>query len=137
MPSPSTMHAITQSHYGPPDEVLQLREVPVPVPGPDEVLVRVHAASVHADVWHVVTGIPRVLRLMGPGLRRPKQPIPGTDMAGRVEAVGRDVTAFAPGDAVFGETHRGKQGACSSVKREMCSQTASDRKAPVKLIPES
>jgi NADPH:quinone reductase-like Zn-dependent oxidoreductase len=103
------MRAIIQDRYGPPEEVLQLREMDVPIPGPDEVLVRARAASVHPDVWHVVTGHPRVLRLMGAGVRRPKQPVPGSDMAGVVEAVGRDVTAFAPGDAVFGETHRGMQ----------------------------
>lgn len=100
------MRAIVQERYGGPDEVLQLREIEVPDPRPDEVLVRVRAASVHPDVWHVVTGYPRVLRLMGAGIRRPKQPIPGSDMAGEVAAVGGDVTCFAPGDAVFGETHR-------------------------------
>lgn len=72
-------------------------------------LVRVRAASVHADVWHVVTGYPLVLRLMGAGVLRPRRRVPGTDVAGVVEAVGGDVTRFAPGDAVFGETHRGMQ----------------------------
>jgi NADPH:quinone reductase-like Zn-dependent oxidoreductase len=103
------MRAIIQERYGAPDEVLHLRDIDIPTQGPDELLVRVRAASVHADVWHVVTGYPRVLRLMGAGLRKPKQPIPGSDMAGIVEAVGRDVTGFAPGDAVFGETHRQMQ----------------------------
>jgi NADPH:quinone reductase-like Zn-dependent oxidoreductase len=97
------MKAIVQDRYGPPD-LLELREVGKPAVEDGEVLVRVHAASVHPDVWHVVTGRPYVLRLMGSGLRRPKQPIPGTDMAGRVESVGKDVTRFRPGDAVFGET---------------------------------
>jgi NADPH:quinone reductase-like Zn-dependent oxidoreductase len=103
------MRAIIQDRYGAPDEVLHLREIDTPTPGPDEVLVRVRAASVHADVWHVVTGSPRVLRLMGAGLRKPEQPVPGIDMAGIVESVGRDVIGFAPGDAVFGETHRKMQ----------------------------
>lgn len=103
------MRAIIQERYGAPDEVLHLCESATPTPGPDEVLVQVRAASVHADVWHVVTGYPRVLRLMGAGLRKPNQPIPGSDMAGIVEAVGRDVTGFAIGDAVFGETHRQMQ----------------------------
>jgi NADPH:quinone reductase-like Zn-dependent oxidoreductase len=103
------MRAIIQDRYGAPDEVLHLREIDTPAPGPDEVLVRVRAASVHADVWHVVTGFPRVLRLMGAGLRKPKQPVPGIDMAGIVESVGHSVTNFAPGEAVFGETHRGIQ----------------------------
>jgi len=72
--------------------------------GDDEVLVRVRAASLHPDVWHVVRGWPFALRLMGSGLARPKNPIPGTDMAGIVESTGRSVTRFRPGDEVFGET---------------------------------
>ena len=103
------MRAIIQDRYGAPEEVLHVREIDTPAPGPDEVLVRVRAPSVHADVWHVVTGYPCVLRLMGAGLRKPKQPVPGSDMAGTVEALGREVTRFAPGDAVFGETHRRMQ----------------------------
>lgn len=75
----------------------------------DEVLVRVRAASMHADVWHVVTGRPYVLRLMGAGLRRPKTLVPGTDLAGVVESVGANVTRFSPGDEVFGESHAGMQ----------------------------
>lgn len=99
------MRAVIQDRYGNPDEVLQVREVGIPEPAPDEVLVRVRAASVNPDVWHAIIGYPRVMRLMGAGLRRPQQAIPGLDMAGEVEAVGRDVVGFAPGDAVFGETH--------------------------------
>jgi len=102
----TTMRAVIQDKYGAAERVLHLREIEVPSPGPDEVLVRVRAASVHPDVWHVVTGYPRVLRLMGAGLRKPKQLIPGLDMAGEVATVGSDVTCFAAGDAVFGETHR-------------------------------
>jgi NADPH:quinone reductase-like Zn-dependent oxidoreductase len=97
------MKAIVQERYGSPDG-LGLREVAEPGVGDSEVLVRVRAASVHPDVWHVVTGQPYVLRLMGAGLARPKNPIPGTDMAGIVESVGRRVTQFRPGDPVFGET---------------------------------
>jgi NADPH:quinone reductase-like Zn-dependent oxidoreductase len=100
----SMMKAIVQDRYGPPDEVLQLREVDIPVVGDDEVLVRVRAASVHPDVWHAVTGRPYVLRLMGAGVLRPKDPVPGTDVAGIVESVGKNVTRFQPGDEVFGET---------------------------------
>jgi NADPH:quinone reductase-like Zn-dependent oxidoreductase len=99
------MKAIVQDKYGPPEDVLQLREIEKPDVGNSEVLVRVRAASVHADVWHVVTGWPYVLRLMGAGVLRPKNPVPGTDAAGIVEAVGKDVTRFRPGDEVFGETH--------------------------------
>ncbi len=80
-----------------------------PVAKDDEVLVRVRAASVHADVWHVVTGRPYVLRLMGAGLRKPKMPVPGTDVAGQVESVGNGVTRFHLGDDVFGESVRGQQ----------------------------
>jgi NADPH:quinone reductase-like Zn-dependent oxidoreductase len=103
------MKAIVQDKYGSPDDVLQLREIAKPVVGDGEVLVRVRAASVHPDVWHVVTGRPYVLRLMGAGLLKPKNPVPGTDVAGEVESVGKDVTRFRPGDEVFGETHRGLQ----------------------------
>src|SRR5215470_8658154 len=97
------MRAIVQDRYGPPGEVLRVREVERPVAGAGEVLVRVRAASMHVDVWHVVTGRPYVLRLMGSGLRAPAPRIPGTDLAGHVESVGPGVTRFAPGDAVFGE----------------------------------
>jgi NADPH:quinone reductase-like Zn-dependent oxidoreductase len=97
------MKAIVQERYGSPDD-LELREVAKPVVGDDEVLVRVRAASIHPDVWHVVTGRPYVLRLMGAGFSKPRNPIPGTDMAGIVESVGKSVTRFRPGNAVFGET---------------------------------
>ncbi|MDQ2068998.1 NAD(P)-dependent alcohol dehydrogenase [Natronospira bacteriovora] len=99
------MQAIIQDRYGSPDQVLSLREVDIPTPASDEVLVRVRAASVNPDVWHAVTGYPRLMRIMGAGLRRQKQAIPGLDMAGEVTAVGNEVTEFRPGDAVFGETH--------------------------------
>jgi len=100
------MRAVVQDRYGSPDR-LRVGEVERPAVGDDEVLVRVRAASVHPDVWHVVTGRPFVLRLMGSGLRRPKCRIPGTDLAGVVEAAGRDVTGLRPGDEVFGESLRG------------------------------
>src|SRR5918998_4388138 len=76
------MKAIVQGKYGPPADVLELGDVDEPVVKDDEVLVRVHAASVHPDVWHVVRGLPYVLRVMGAGLLRPKKRIPGTDVAG-------------------------------------------------------
>jgi NADPH:quinone reductase-like Zn-dependent oxidoreductase len=97
------MKAIAQERYGSPDD-LELRDLDKPLVGDDEVLVRVRAASVHPDVWHVVSGRPYVLRLMGAGFSRPKNPIPGTDMAGIVESVGKSVTRLRPGDPVFGET---------------------------------
>jgi NADPH:quinone reductase-like Zn-dependent oxidoreductase len=99
------MKAIVQAKYGSPDG-LELHEVATPAVGDDDVLVRVRAASVHPDVWHVVTGRPLVLRLMGNGFSKPRHPIPGTDFAGIVEAVGRNVTRFRLGDAVFGATGR-------------------------------
>ena len=102
------MKAIVQARYGSPDD-LELRDIETPVVGDDDVLVRVRAASVHPDVWHVVTGRPYVLRLMGAGLSRPKNPIPGTDMAGIVESVGTGVTRFRPGNPVFGETIAAQQ----------------------------
>lgn len=102
------MRAIVQGRYGSVDD-LSLSEVPRPDPAEDEVLVRVRAASVHPDVWHVVAGRPAVLRLMGSGVRRPRERVPGTDVAGVVESVGSAVTRFEPGDEVFGETIRGVQ----------------------------
>lgn len=104
MTAQKSMKAVVHDRYGSPDEVLQVREIAMPVVGDTDVLVRVRAASAHADVWHVVTGLPYVLRVMGNGVRRPKLQVPGTDLAGVVEAVGRSVTRFTPGDAVFGES---------------------------------
>jgi NADPH:quinone reductase-like Zn-dependent oxidoreductase len=99
------MKAVTQSGYGPPERVLSVQDVPKPAPKDDEVLVRVRAASLHPDVWHVILGFPFALRLMGNGVWRPK-PIPGTDLAGVVEAVGASITRFKVGDEVFGECAR-------------------------------
>ncbi|MFY1573496.1 NAD(P)-dependent alcohol dehydrogenase [Verrucosispora sp. WMMD703] len=95
------MKAIVQHRYGSPD-VLRLSEVDVPTPGDDEVLVRVRASSVNAYDWHAMRGDPYLSRLTF-GLRRPTAPIRGQDFAGRVEAVGRAVTRFRPGDEVYGE----------------------------------
>jgi NADPH:quinone reductase-like Zn-dependent oxidoreductase len=95
------MKAIVQDTYGSPD-VLQLREIDTPVVGADEVLVRVHAAGVDQGVWHLMAGMPYLMRIAGFGLRAPKNPVRGYDVAGRVEAVGENVTRFQPGDEVFG-----------------------------------
>jgi NADPH:quinone reductase-like Zn-dependent oxidoreductase len=95
------MKAIVRTKYGPPD-VLQLREVEKPTPKDDEVLVRVHAASVNAYDWHALKGEPFLVRLMGFGLLKPKKQILGSDFAGRVEAVGRNVKQFQPCDEVYG-----------------------------------
>jgi NADPH:quinone reductase-like Zn-dependent oxidoreductase len=101
----ATMRAIVQDAYGSAD-VLELRDIDKPLPTGDEVLVRVHAAGVHRGDWHVMTGLPYLIRLVVPtlGLRRPKVPVLGMDVAGRVEAVGAQVTRFQPGDEVFGWT---------------------------------
>jgi NADPH:quinone reductase-like Zn-dependent oxidoreductase len=103
------MKATVQKAYGSPQDVLELKEIDKPIAGEYEVLVRVHFASVHPDIWHVVTGQPYVLRLMGSGIFKPKYQIPGTDMAGVVESVGKSVTQFKIGDEVFGETLKGMQ----------------------------
>jgi NADPH:quinone reductase-like Zn-dependent oxidoreductase len=95
------MKAIVQDRYGSAD-VLELGDVDVPVPKDDEVLLRVHAAGVDPGVWHLMTGLPYLVRIFGYGLRRPKFRVRGRDVAGRVEAVGKDVTEFRPGDEVFG-----------------------------------
>jgi NADPH:quinone reductase-like Zn-dependent oxidoreductase len=98
-----SMKAIVQDTYGSTD-VLELRDIDKPEIADDEVLVRVHAAGLHRGDWHVMTGLPYLIRLVVPtlGLRRPKVPVLGMDVAGRVEAVGSNVTRFQPGDAVFG-----------------------------------
>lgn len=103
------MKAIVQTRYGSPEDVLELQEIEMPVVGENDVLVQVRAASVHADVWHVVTGQPYILRLMGAGIISPKIRVPGTDLAGTVESVGTAVKRFKKGDAVFGESQNQMQ----------------------------
>src|SRR3712207_4999503 len=95
------MKAIVQDKYGSPD-VLELRDIDKPEIEDEDVLVRVHAAGVGREVWHVMTGLPYPIRLAGYGLRAPKNPVIGSDVAGVVEAVGKNVTRFQPGDEVFG-----------------------------------
>lgn len=94
------MKAITQDRYGA-AEVLELREMAEPAVGPRDVLVRVRAAGVDRGAWHLMAGEPYAVRL-GTGLRAPRQPIRGGDLAGVVERVGAQVTGFRPGDEVFG-----------------------------------
>ena len=95
------MKAIVQDEYGSPD-VLELRDIDIPEFGEDEVLLRVHAAGVDRSVWHIMTGQPYLMRIGGYGLRAPKNPVPGMEVAGVVEAVGKNVTRLQPGDEVFG-----------------------------------
>ena len=94
------MKAITQDRYGS-AEVLKTRDIARPEIADDEVLVRVHAASIHIGDWVLMTGVPYVMR-MGTGLSKPKNRVPGTDMAGTVEAVGTQVQGLRQGDEVFG-----------------------------------
>jgi len=96
------MKAITQYEYGGP-ETLNFEEVPDPIAADDEVLIEVRAASLNIADWHMMTGTPYLVRLMGAGLRRPKNPKVGKDVSGVVAAVGSAVTRFEPGDEIFGE----------------------------------
>lgn len=98
------MKAWVYHEYGSPGEVLRLRDIETPAPGEAEVLIKVIAAAVNPLDWHLVRGRPYFLRMMT-GLRRPKSPRLGGDVAGRIEAVGKDVTRFSVGDAVFGTCH--------------------------------
>ena len=110
------MKAIVRHRYGPP-EVLTCEEVEKPVPGADDVLIRVRAASVNPYDFHIMRGTPRVFRLTM-GWRRPKPPGLGADAAGEVQAVGRNVTRFKPGDAVFGACREAfAEYACASESR--------------------
>jgi NADPH:quinone reductase-like Zn-dependent oxidoreductase len=95
------MKAIIQDVYGSAD-VLDLRDVDKPVAGENEVLVRVRAAGVDQGVWHLMAGLPYLARIIGYGLKKPKNGIRGRAVAGQVEEVGRNVTGFRPGDEVFG-----------------------------------
>src|SRR5918994_3425752 len=97
----AAMKAIVQDKYGSAD-VLELRDVEKPHPGDDEVLIRVHAAGVDPGVWHLMTGLPYMVRVMGFGLRKPKIRVRGTDAAGTVEAAGKNVTQLKQGDQVYG-----------------------------------
>jgi NADPH:quinone reductase-like Zn-dependent oxidoreductase len=100
-PSDGLMKAIVQDTYGEPAAVLAFQDIAKPVVKDGEVLVRVHAASVHVGDWMMVTGVPYIAR-PAYGLRKPKNRVPGTDVAGTVEAVGQGVRELRPGDEVFG-----------------------------------
>ena len=99
-----TVKAIVRETYGPPD-VLHLGEVPTPTNGDADMLIRVHAASANAGDWHLLRGMPLPFRLVA-GLINPKYKIIGNDIAGIVEAVGRNVTQFKSGDEIFGDVSR-------------------------------
>lgn len=91
------MKAIDQGKYGSPGDVLELHEIDKPVVKDDQVLVRVHAAAVAGDDWHIMRGLPYVARMVT-GLFKPKNRVPGLDVAGQVEAVGKNAKQFQPGD---------------------------------------
>lgn len=95
------MKAVVYTDYGPPD-VLEIKDIKKPVPTDDQVLIKVRAAAVNPYDWHFIRGTPYVMRMMMGGLRKPKDPRIGVDYAGTVEAVGKNVTQFKPGDEVFG-----------------------------------
>ena len=102
------MQAIVYDEYGAPNEVLKLRDVDKPTVADDEVLVRIHAASANPYDWHYLRGLPYPMRLTGIGLRRPRSTtVLGSDMAGRVEAVGDKVSRFEPGDDVYAQVGNG------------------------------
>jgi NADPH:quinone reductase-like Zn-dependent oxidoreductase len=107
------MKAIVQEGYGPPERVLRLADVDRPPVGDDDVLIRLGATSVNTPDWSTVTGVPYVLRLRS-GLRRPRTPVRGTDVAGIVEAVGTNVTDLRPGDEVFGSSWAGAHAAAGT-----------------------
>jgi NADPH:quinone reductase-like Zn-dependent oxidoreductase len=96
------MKTTIHTQYGPP-EVIELREIEKPTPKEGEVLVKIHAASLNAYDWHMVTADIFLVRLMGGGLLKPKNTTVGADIAGEVEAVGSNVQQFMPGEAVFGD----------------------------------
>src|SRR5215216_4556225 len=100
------MRAIIHTKYGLPD-VLQIAEVEKPTPKDDEVLIKIYAASVNAYDWHFLTADIFLIRLMGGGLLKPKDTRLGADIAGRIEAVGKNVKQFQPGNEVFGMIHGG------------------------------
>jgi NADPH:quinone reductase-like Zn-dependent oxidoreductase len=99
--TPGTMRAVVQDVYGEAD-VLRLAEIDRPTISDDEVLVRVQAAGIDQGAWHIMAGLPYPIRLAGFGFRAPKARVRGRELAGRVEAAGKDVTAFRPGDEVLG-----------------------------------
>jgi len=121
--NPPIMQAIIQDGYGKPELVLRPGEIEVPSIGAGDVLIRVRATSVNTPDWATVAGVPYILR-PGVGLRRPRRPVRGSDVAGVVEAVGRQVTGLAPGDEVFGTT-RARAGAFAQYAVAPATQLAS------------
>jgi NADPH:quinone reductase-like Zn-dependent oxidoreductase len=123
------MKAIVQEGYGAPERVLKLEEIDRPSVGDDDILIRVRATSVNTPDWITVTGVPYLLRLKS-GLRRPSTPVRGTDVAGVVEAVGKNVADLEQGDDVFGSStllpHRARLRGSQSFRRPSSSRSPSD-----------
>ncbi len=117
------MKAIVQDAYGSPN-VLRLEEVEQPPVGDDDVLVRVSAAGVDAGVWHLMAGRPYLFRAMGPGVRAPKNRVRGADLAGRVEAVGGNITQLKAGDDVFGSCNPVRDGSFAEYARAQADRLA-------------
>jgi NADPH:quinone reductase-like Zn-dependent oxidoreductase len=101
-PAVDTITAMVQDEYGEAEDVLRLDQIDRPEIADDQVLVRVHAAGLDRGVWHAMAGLPYPIRLAGYGLRTPNNRVPGTDVAGRVESTGPNVTGLKAGDDVFG-----------------------------------
>src|SRR5215203_4792712 len=116
-----TMQAIVQDRYGSAD-VLRLARIARPEIGDNDVLVRVRAASIHIGDWHVMTGLPYLLRVVGFGFRAPKARVRGMDVAGTIEAVGQNVTRFELGDDVFGTCAGSFAEQANARRRRACSQ---------------
>ena len=110
------MNALVYRQYRSPDDVLELADIDTPVVNDNDVLVRVHAASINPADWHLVRGEPYIARLQL-GLRTPKDTVLGCDVAGQVEAVGKNVTTFQPGDEVFGSPFAHGGGALAEYAR--------------------
>jgi 2-desacetyl-2-hydroxyethyl bacteriochlorophyllide A dehydrogenase len=134
------MKAIVQKEYGTPD-ILRLEEVEKPIPQEDGVLVKIQAASINFGDKALMKGEPFLIRLMGYGLRKPKYAIPGGDMAGRVEAVGKNVTQFQPGDEVFADLGRCGFGAfaeyVASPEKELVLKPANVTFAQATAVPQA
>lgn len=126
------MKAILYNKYGPP-ETLRLGEAPKPVPKDNEVLVKVHAASINSWDWDMIRGKPLIVRLWG--LFKPKYNIPGCDIAGVVEAVGKDVKKFKPGDEVYGDMCENSFGAFAEYKS--CKENGLCLKSPAMSFEEA
>lgn len=135
------MRAIVRDEYGPP-EILRIEEVPKPTPGNDDLLVRVHAASVNKGDWEILRGEPLWVRLVGFGFRKPKIRLLGYDFAGCVESVGKDVKELRPGDEVVGHALEHGLGAfaeyvCVPQRAAVVRKPAALRFEDAAAIPES